>query len=317
MGDWILYGLARALIPLLQAMPLTLVARLGRWAGNLAFYLDTRHRRVTLRNLQNVFGHELSRSKLRAVAREHFRRLGENYCCAVKTAAMPAPLLKAHLRFVGTEILETTGPDQAPPSRVIALGHFGNFELYARFREFAPAYQCITTYRALRQARLNQLLLSLRQRSGCLFFERRQDARALRAALRPNGVLLGLLADQRAGGRGLAVPFFGQPCSTSPAVALFALRYRWPLHVAICYRTAPAQWCIELSPEIPTRHNGRPRPLTDILRDVHAQFEAAIRRDPANWFWVHDRWKRPGRPERIRPSATGSSFNPSARKPHA
>ena len=26
-------------------------------------------------------------------------------------------------------------------------------------------------------------------------------------------------------------------------------------------------------------------------RDVNAAFEVAIRRDPANWFWVHNRWK--------------------------
>jgi lauroyl/myristoyl acyltransferase len=27
------------------------------------------------------------------------------------------------------------------------------------------------------------------------------------------------------------------------------------------------------------------------MRDVNRAFEAAVRRDPANWFWVHRRWK--------------------------
>jgi KDO2-lipid IV(A) lauroyltransferase len=27
------------------------------------------------------------------------------------------------------------------------------------------------------------------------------------------------------------------------------------------------------------------------MRDVNLAFEAAVRRDPANWFWVHNRWK--------------------------
>ena len=27
------------------------------------------------------------------------------------------------------------------------------------------------------------------------------------------------------------------------------------------------------------------------MRDVNRAFEAAVRRDPANWFWVHSRWK--------------------------
>ena len=27
------------------------------------------------------------------------------------------------------------------------------------------------------------------------------------------------------------------------------------------------------------------------MRDVNRAFETAVRRDPANWFWVHRRWK--------------------------
>jgi len=27
------------------------------------------------------------------------------------------------------------------------------------------------------------------------------------------------------------------------------------------------------------------------MLEVNRAFEAAVRRDPANWFWVHRRWK--------------------------
>jgi len=27
------------------------------------------------------------------------------------------------------------------------------------------------------------------------------------------------------------------------------------------------------------------------MRDVNHAFELAVKRDPANWFWVHNRWK--------------------------
>ncbi|MCX7866341.1 MAG: hypothetical protein N2438_04345, partial [Limisphaera sp.] len=76
MGEALLYLVARALVAGLQALPLGLVARLGRWGGGLAWWLDGRHRRVALRNLQRVFGGELSPRAIRALAREHFRRLG-------------------------------------------------------------------------------------------------------------------------------------------------------------------------------------------------------------------------------------------------
>jgi len=289
--DMLLYCLARAAIAFLQALPLRLVARLGRAAGALAYTLDARHRRAALNNLNLCFGAEMSRAEIRALAKENFRRLGENYCCAVKTAAMSPAELKPHVEFAGAEKILAHPTGAGPRSRIVAIGHFGNFELYARFGQFAPVFQCATTYRGLRQPSLNRLILSLRERSGCLFFERRADAAALKAAMRDTGLLLGLLADQHAGDNGLRLPFFGHDCSTSAAPAVFALRYNCPLHTGICYRLGQARWQIEAGDEIPTREKGQPRSIEAIMRDVNHAFETAIRRDPANWFWVHKRWK--------------------------
>ena len=106
------------------------------------------------------------------------------------------------------------------------------------------------------------------------------------------GMVLGLLADQHAGQHGLRVPFLGHDCSTSHAPAIFALRYHCHLHTAICYRIGPARWRIEIGPEIPTHNDGRPRSAEAIMLDVNRAFEIAVRRDPANWFWVHNRWKQ-------------------------
>ncbi|MEI9963245.1 MAG: hypothetical protein WDM76_19670 [Limisphaerales bacterium] len=56
--DTLLYFFARSLIALLQALPLVWVARFGRAGGALAYWLDKRHRRVTLKNLTMCFGNE-------------------------------------------------------------------------------------------------------------------------------------------------------------------------------------------------------------------------------------------------------------------
>src|SRR6267143_340950 len=95
----LLYLLARGVIGLLQSLPLTVVAWLGRAGGALAYWLDARHRRVTLRNLTMCFGAEKSPAEINALARENFRRIGESYACAVKTAGMTFDQLKPHLEF--------------------------------------------------------------------------------------------------------------------------------------------------------------------------------------------------------------------------
>jgi KDO2-lipid IV(A) lauroyltransferase len=295
--DKLLYLLARSMIALIQALPLRTVARLGRAGGGLAYWLDARHRRVAQGHLTMCFGREKSPEELRAVAKENFRRIGENFACAAKTASMTFEELKPHVEFFGPPKLLAPPAGQELSNIVVAIGHFGNFELYARFGQFCPAYKCATTYRGLRQPSLNRLIQELRERSGCLYFERRTDGAALKAAMNQSGLILGLLADQHAGNSGLRIPFLGHDCSTSSAPAVFALRYHCALHTGFCYRVGLAQWRIEAGPEIATHENGAPRPSEAIMRDVNLAFEQAVRRDPANWFWVHNRWK-PVRPVR-------------------
>jgi KDO2-lipid IV(A) lauroyltransferase len=202
----------------------------------------------------------------------------------------PAQMLP-HFVFTGAEKILPHEADAGPQSRIVAIGHFGNFELYARFGQFVPIFKCATTYRALNQPALDRLLQSLRERSGCQFYERRTEGKVMRAHMSGTGLLLGLLADQTEGRGGLRLPFFGHDCSTSTAPAIFALRYNCPLHTAICYRVGLAKWEIEVGDEIPTRENSAPRSTAAIMRDVNRAFEIAVRRDPANWFWVHRRWK--------------------------
>jgi KDO2-lipid IV(A) lauroyltransferase len=289
--DFLLYWPARALIGILQSLPLVWVAHIGRAFGGLAYLLDGRHRRKTIENLKRFIGEGKSDKEIAALARETFRRIGENFSCAVKTASMSWEDLRDRCEIAGVERVPIPQPGETPGNFIVAIGHFGNFELWARMNQLVRGYQFATTYRGLRPAALDRLLQEMRRRSGCLFFERRSDGAALKAALAQSGLMLGILSDQHAGDNGLPVAFFGRLCSTTAAPAVFALRYRCPLHVGLCYRTAPGRWRLEVSQAVPILENGKPRSTADIMLDVNKIFEAAVLRDPANWFWVHNRWK--------------------------
>ena len=279
---------ARGFVAVIQALPLPFVARLGRAGGALAFWLDARHRKVALANLELVFGQEKSADERHAIAKENFRRLGENYICSLKTVVMPREALAKRMEWVG--IREAIPVDGR--SMIVAIGHFGHFELFGRVKEQAPDWTAAVTYRALRQPALNRLLLDQRRRSGALFFERRTEAEQLKQAMNRGRILLALLADQHGGDRGLWLPFLGHDCSCNAASAVLALRYEARLRSAICYRVGLARWRLEVGPEIPTSDDaGKPRSSEAITRDLNAALEAAIRRDPENWFWVHRRWK--------------------------
>lgn len=281
-----LYLLARCLVAGLQCLPFTVVALLGRSGGWLAWCLDRRHRSIAIDNLSHAFP-EKSVGEIRAIARENFMRIGENFIGGLKSASLSDEAIR--------KVLTLEGAERMPPNEnhlwITAAGHFGNFELYARSSQFVGQVRIATTYRGLRQPAIDRLLLHLRKQSGSLYFERRNEGRQLKEALRAGHLMLGLLADQHAGDRGIRLPFLGRECSTSTAPAVFALRYRCPLLVTVCYRVGLGRWRIEISEEIATIENGGVRTVEAISADVNRAFETAIHRDPANWFWVHRRWK--------------------------
>lgn len=289
--DRLIYALARMSVALVQALPLRWVARLGRCGGECVFWIDRRHRRMALQNLTRCFGSEKSPTEIRALAHENFRRIGENYCCAVKSAAMSEDQLRKVLEVRGVEPMKLAAEETEQESRVLATGHFGNFELLARLESYVPGLQCAATYRGVKPAALDRLLYSLRTRGGALFFERRSGAEGLKRAMNQGGLMLVLVCDQSTRDCGLELPFLGYNCFASRAPAVMAARYGCRLFVPICYRIGLGRWVIEIGEPIPTRENGRRRSTDDITRDVNRAFEAGVRRDPANWFWVHNRWK--------------------------
>src|SRR5687767_387330 len=107
MMDRLLYAVAWLFVKVIQALPLGFLARLGRAAGAVTYWLDAPHRRTALMNLAIAFGREKSAAERQAIARENFRRLGENYLCALKTAGMSLAEVQRYCAF--DDLAQVTG----------------------------------------------------------------------------------------------------------------------------------------------------------------------------------------------------------------
>ena len=281
---------------LIRLLPLKLVCFIGRQIGFVFYFIDTGHRKIAVNNLTNSLGNYHSESEITSIAKENFRRLGEVYLSVLKTAHISLKNLSDILSVKGLEHLDLSQRnDGSNPSFMFAIGHFGNFELYANAGLFAPEFDVGTTYRGFNQPWVEKLVTKIRNRSGCHYFDRRYEGKKLMSFMKRPNSITGLLADQNAGRSGIELPLFGLPCSTNPAPAIFSLRYNLRLHCCLCRRVGLGRWELELGPEISTHTNGNARSVNDIMSDINATYEDYIREDPANWFWVHNRWKRPDR----------------------
>ena len=132
MMDAVFYHVLMGVVKALQTLPIRLVAAVGRVVGGAAYFLDWRHRRVACENLRQCFP-EKSDCERRSIVREHFRRLGENFASGITTAGMSDAQIAPHLEIVGAEKLR-----QHPEGAIVAIGHFGNFELYTHLSSSVP-----------------------------------------------------------------------------------------------------------------------------------------------------------------------------------
>jgi KDO2-lipid IV(A) lauroyltransferase len=255
------------------------VFRLGEWLGVLAWHILPVRRRIVLRNLRIAFAGEMTLAEIHALARESFRRTGANLVSAAHTARLAPEKLHEIIHIENLEVLES----ELAKGRgvVILLAHMGNWEVLSRFVHlFPPGTQTGAFYRPLNNPLMDERILRRRQADGTRMFSKRDNPLHVAAFLRQGG-LVGILADQRVGSSGEAVEFFGRHTRASPLPSLLARRAKCPVLALALNFAGPGRWravFTEVEPPPNTSHCMR-------------TLEQAMKVDPADVFWLQDRWK--------------------------
>lgn len=177
---------------------------------------------------------------------------------------------------------------------VYVTGHVGNWELMAQ--RVAGEIPSATIARAGNDPRLTELIGKARA-EGKVETLWREDPRTARAMIRcfKQGKLLGILIDQDTKVQGVFVPFFGREAFTPRGAADLALRFKVPVVVGWCRRRGPRPGdgheidCVEVAYDPDPAD--KEAEVVRITAACTAALEAAIRRNPAEWVWMHERWK--------------------------
>ena len=95
-----------------------------------------------------------------------------------------------------------------------------------------------------------------------------------------------MLVDQKMND-GIAVPFFGVPAMTAPAIAQLALRYDLPILPAYVLRKSGAHFEAHMFPALEYEKTGDAEKDTlAIMTAINQMLEGWIRAHPEQWFWV-------------------------------
>jgi KDO2-lipid IV(A) lauroyltransferase len=269
---------------ILGCLPLDAASALGgalaRWIGPR---LGISHR--ARRNLRSALP-ELSPAQIERIIRGMWDNLGR--------VAAEYPHLRRIRVFETSDRVETHGLDHldealADGRRVVIFGgHLANWEI-AALAAGQYGLDIAQIYRAANNPLVDRMIARLRGGRGELIPKGAVASRRAVAALRRGGHV-SLLADQKLND-GLAVPFFGRPAMTAPALAMLALRFDCAVLPARVERLRGAHFRLTLYRPLDLPRTGdRDTDVAALMRTVNATLEGWIRERPEQWFWVHRRW---------------------------
>jgi Kdo2-lipid IVA lauroyltransferase/acyltransferase len=172
--------------------------------------------------------------------------------------------------------------------QVIMFGaHLGNWEL-APLAAGQYGLDMTHLYRAANNPLVDRMIAQFR--GGGVFAPKgAAGSRRAFAALRRGGHLA-MLVDQKLND-GIAVPFFGRPAMTAPALALLALHFDCVVLPVRVERRRGARFRLTVYPPLPAARSGdRAGDVAALMTEVNRTLEAWIRERPEQWFWLHRRW---------------------------
>jgi KDO2-lipid IV(A) lauroyltransferase len=299
----------RAAVGALGWLPRGAAASLGASAALAYTRLSARRRRILADNLRSAFPEKTS-GEIERLARESVRSFGATVVDFLAIAASDEPGVRERVTISGLEHYDAA---RAGGKGLLLLSaHLGGWELGAILAAIVER-PVVPVVRPLDNPLLEEELGRLRTRFGNRVIFKQSAARGILEALRRNEAVV-LLIDQNVVAReAVFVPFFGRLAATSPAVALFQQKTGAPVVPVFVWRRQGGRYHVELQPPIlageffgDERDDESARPVgrdDDAVVRATARYtevtEAAIRRDPAAWLWMHDRWRtKPPEPER-------------------
>lgn len=268
-----------SLMGLFRILPVARASALGGWIGrNVASRFSvTRKAKRHIKNSLHTDDIETSR-----IAKEMWDNLGRLFA---EYPHLPE-LYMTKSELVGIENLGNLPTTPNAPA-IFFSGHLANWEISApSLRQQNIDVDLI--YRAPNNPYVKNILDKCRSMDGTLRTYPKSSAgmRQVMMALK-QGRRIGILIDQKYN-PGIEVPFFGQPAMTSLAFIQLAKKFQCPLipiQVERIDNTAKFRVTIhkplDLSKDDDT-----------LITEAHDLLESWIKNAPANWLWVHKRWKK-------------------------
>ncbi len=288
--DLITYIGARWAAMMLGFFPVNANLRTAKAFGSVLWALDRRHRNLAIdhiaRSLPELSAEQTRRIALRSM--QHFCQLGIDVMFTTRTINVQRWHQFVHFQENLRETIRITMENRGA---ILLTGHYGNWEVLG-YTMATLGLRSYSVARPIDNPHIDTWLLGVRQRKGQIILSKRGVTTTAQEVLENKGIL-GFIADQNAGPKGMFVPFFGRLASTYKSIGLLAIRHRVPVIVGCARRRSDLfEFDIDIADIIhPEDWNHQADELRYITERYTMSIEKMVRKDPSQYLWIHRRWK--------------------------
>lgn len=284
------YAALRWVSSALNCLPPEVAFAGANLVGDLFYVFDKKHRDRAQGNLRRSFP-DMPEREVRRVARGSMRSL-----MALGVEVMFTPRLVRLNSF--RRIVDMGDFRQALDlmlgrhrGLIMLTGHYGNWEVLG-YVLAVLGFRTVSIARPLDNPHVNDYVLGVRERQGQLIIDKKGATDTIQRELERGG-MVGIIADQNAGPKGMFVDFFGRKASAYKSIGLLAMNFDVPIVVGYA-RRKPGRYAFTMGTQdviLPEEWKREADPLRYITQRYTSAIEAFVREDPTQYLWVHRRWK--------------------------
>jgi len=275
---------------IVKVIPASYLYSFARNISFLGYRLVAKQREIALESLSLALGDKKSKAQIEQIAKDCFILIAKGAIELLFLMDRPA-LLKKRVKLIGKENLDNAlSRDKGV---ILVSAHFGSFPLLMA-KLSLEGYKVAGIMRPMRDMRTEKLFLEKRERLGIktIYSQPRNTCvNNTIGALRENEIVF-IPIDQNFGTGGVFVDFFGRKAATATGPVVLAQRTKAALIPCFIIRqNDDTHRIIFEKPLELIEGGGCEETITINIQRLTNIIETYIREYPAEWSWIHRRWK--------------------------
>ena len=257
--------------------------------GFIAWMIVPKWRKYTaIQNVMDCLGVPEERAKV--IAKKSVTRFGRMVVEVLRFPLLTRDNFRALVKIQGEEYLEAAfGQNKGV---IMCTAHYGNWEMLGAVLALL-GYPILSIARKQNNGVMDKFINEYREMVGqkIAYNHGKNNMLAINRILRDKN-MLGILYDQDTGAEGERVSFLGKPSIVPAGAALLSRLHGSPIVPFFINNNEDGTLTIKVRPPIYTpKTQDRKQDVSGVMDKLVLIVEQEIVKNPAMWFWVHDRWK--------------------------